>query len=264
MPYRIDLHTAADEAFDRLVELGALDVEPFEGGFAAIMPDSVVPAAVTAALGVRRRDAVVTPATGRDEGSVWVLRTRPVRAGRVQIVPASAAADGALRMIDGPAFGTGLHPTTALCLEAVDAEVGTAPPARALDVGTGSGILALAALGLGVPHVVGLDTDPEALRVAAANAQLNGLSSRLALVCGDVNAISGSFPLVLANVLAAPLMEMAPGLTRRVGHGGRLVLSGIPTSVTADVERVYRRQGMALIRSESRSGWAVLLFQSSW
>jgi ribosomal protein L11 methyltransferase len=264
MPYRIDLRAPSAEAFDRLMELGAMDIEPFDGGIAAIMPDTVAPVAVTAAVGLRTRDAVVSPAVGRDDGSVWVLSTRPVRAGRVQIVPSSSPAEGALRMIDGPAFGTGLHPTTALCLEAIDAEVGIAPPARALDVGTGSGILALAAIALGVPHVVGLDNDAEALRLAAANARLNGQSSRLSLVWGDVNAISGSWPLVVANVLAAPLMDMAPALTRRVGSRGRLVLSGIPSSVTADVERVYRNLGMHQLRSELRSGWAVLVLQPSW
>jgi ribosomal protein L11 methyltransferase len=263
MPYRLDLRGPSDGMFDRLVQLGALDVEVTADGIAAIMPDAVAPAAMAAAFGWR--DAVTSPAVGRDDGSVWVLNTRPVTAGRLQIVPAAQSpVPGALQMIDGAAFGTGLHPTTALCLEAVDAEVGTAPPARALDVGTGSGILALAALSLGVPRVVGLDIDSDALGVAAANARLNGLSARLSLVCGDVEAVAGRWPLVLANVLAAPLMEMAPALTRRVARSGRLVLSGIPVSVADDVERVYRRLGMRPLRRESRAGWSALHLQATW
>src|SRR4051812_7015987 len=155
MPYRIDLLNPPDAALDRLVELGALDVEPILNGIAAIMPDGVTAASVARALGV---DHVrVTPTRGRDDGSVWVVSPRAVRTARVQIVPADwPAASGVLRMIDGPAFGTGLHPTTALCLDALDDELNTSAPAGVLDVGTGSGVLALAALRSGVPRVVAI------------------------------------------------------------------------------------------------------------
>src|SRR5687767_15388722 len=118
-------------------------------------------------------------------------------------------------MIDGPAFGTGLHATTELCLEALEHEVTAWRPARLLDVGTGSGILALAALRTGVPRVVAIDIDGAAIQVAAANARLNGLTSRFDLVHGGPDALSGTWPLILANVLAAPLIEMAPTLARR-------------------------------------------------
>ena len=105
-------------------------------------------------------------------------------------------------------------------------------------------MLALAALRLGVPAALAIDIDEGALRVAAENARLNALSERLQLARGGPETITGTWPLVLANVLAAPLIEMAPALVRRVGHHGRLVLSGIPSSVEREVERAYRHLGM--------------------
>ena len=143
--------------------------------------------------------------------SVWVLGPRPIRIGRLRIVPASFEAEpGVLRLIDAAAFGTGLHPTTALCLEALEEAVDIGPPDAVLDVGTGSGILALAALMIGVPRAQGIDIEDEALRVAAENARLNALDQRLQLTRGGPEAVTGTWPLVLANVLPGPLIEMAP------------------------------------------------------
>jgi len=125
-------------------------------------------------------------------------------------------------------------------------------------------VLALAALLMGVPRALGLDLDAEALRAAAENARLNALDGRLQLVLGGPDAVAGAWPLVVANVLAAPLVELAPVLVRRVGHHGRLVLSGIPSSVEPDVDRAYRRLGMRRVRAQSRAGWSALVLQASW
>jgi ribosomal protein L11 methyltransferase len=264
MPYRVDVRNAGDEALDRLVELGAIDAElSDDGGMAALMPDGVAPEQVASALGVH--DISVSPAAGRDAGSVWVLNPRPIRVGELQIVPAHSEAEpGALRLVDASAFGTGLHPTTALCLEMLQEAVAMPRPATVLDVGTGSGVLALAALILGVPRALGIDIDDEALGVAAENARINGLAERLQLARGGPETLSGTWPLVLANVLAGPLIEMAPALVRRVGHHGQLVLSGIPASVEPDVDRAYRRLGMRRLRVNSRAGWIALALQASW
>jgi ribosomal protein L11 methyltransferase len=111
---------------------------------------------------------------------------------------------------------------------------------------------------------VGLDIDGDALRVASENARINNLAARLHLVHGGPDAVGGAWPLVLANVLAAPLIEMATLVVRRVGHRGRLVLSGIPSSVIADVERAYRHLGMRRLSVETRAGWSALLLAPSW
>ena len=264
MPYRVELRSSSDDALERLIELGALDAEQSEdGGIVALMPDSVAHAQVAGAVGAV--EVSVSPAVGRDDGSVWILSPRAIQVGRVRIVPSHFdAAPNTLRLGDGDAFGTGLHPTTALCLEALEHIVDVAPPDSVLDVGTGSGVLALAALMHGVPRAVGIDIDDEALRVAAENARLNALNGRFELARGGPDAVSGSWPLVLTNVLAAPLIEMAPTLVRRVGHHGQLVLSGIPAGVEQDVDAAYRRQGMQRLRTTSRGDWVALIMQASW
>jgi ribosomal protein L11 methyltransferase len=264
MPYRIDVRDPGGNALDRLVELGALDAESLPGrGMAALMPNSVTPEQVAGVLGVA--DVEVSPAEGRDAGSVWVLSARPIRIGSLRILPSHFDAEpGAIRLIDAVAFGTGLHPTTALCLEALADAQQTGLPDAVLDVGTGSGVLALAALRLGVPRATALDIDDEAMRVAAENARLNGFDNRLQLTRGRPEALTGVWPLVLANILAAPLVEMAPALVRRVGHDGRLVLSGIPQSVEADVAAAYLNLGMRRVDVKSRGGWAALVLQASW
>ena len=251
-------------AFARLVDLGAIDAEPMpDGGLAALMPDSVTPEQVSRALGVERVN--VSAVSGRDAGSVWVLSVRPVRAGRLLIVPAGTARGGGdLQLVDSDAFGTGLHPTTRLCLEELDEQIATTHPQAMLDVGTGSGILALAALRLGVPRATGLDIDSRALETAAENARVNHLDGRLQLVEGDASAIDGSWPLVAANVLAAPLIEMAPALVRRLGSRGHLLLSGIRSGMQEDVCNAYCRLGMRLIRKSSHGGWVALLLSTSW
>ena len=264
MPYRVDIRRAGDPVLDRLVELGALDVERLPGGgIAALMPDGVAPEEMALALGVD--DVSISPAIGRDAGSVWILSPRPTRVGRLRIVPAHAGTEpGALRLTDSAAFGTGLHPTTVMCLEAIEQALQPFPPSALLDVGTGSGVLALAALLMGVPRALGLDIDAEALRAAAENARLNALDGRLQLACGGPDAVAGSWPLVVANLLAAPLVELAPVLVRRVGHHGCLVLSGIAASVEPDVDRAYRRLGMQRVTAQSRAGWSAVVLQASW
>jgi ribosomal protein L11 methyltransferase len=167
-------------------------------------------------------------------------------------------------MSDGPAFGTGLHPTTALCLEALAEVLDRAVPSRMLDVGTGSGILAIAALHAGVPRAAGLDIDPAALNVAAANARLNGCATRLDLICGDPDAIRGAWPLVMANLSAAVLIDMASALSRRIERGGQLVLSGVASALTDDVARAYRHVGMRIDHQLTRQGWSALLLQATW
>lgn len=251
-------------ALDRLISLGAMDIDCVAGGIAAIIPDGVTPDAVADALGVR--DVAVSSAIARDNGSVWLLAPRAVRLGRVLIAPMGARAEAPtmLRLIDSTAFGTGHHPTTALCAEAIDEELSMNGPAPILDVGTGSGVLALTALTMGAPNAVGVDIDAEAIQTAEDNARLNNLADRLELVLGGPEAVDGVWPLVVANVLAGPLIDMAPALVRRVGTRGRLILSGVPSSLEGDVRQAYQRLGMRHVRSETRAGWTVWVAQASW
>jgi ribosomal protein L11 methyltransferase len=125
-------------------------------------------------------------------------------------------------------------------------------------------VLALAALTLGVPKAVALVIDGDAVRAAMANARLNRVVSRLHVLHGSLDAVGGRWPLVVANVLAAPLIEMAPSLATRVGHHGGLILSGIQAGLQSDVERAYRRVGMHVANVRMRAGWVALSFRASW
>jgi SAM-dependent methyltransferase len=263
VPYRIDIR-GGDDALDRLVSLGALDVASTPAGIAAILPDSVTPARVAAVLGVD--DVERSPAVARDDGSVWRLDAFAVRIGSLRIATSDADIDAeTLRLTDSGAFGTGLHPTTAMCLEAIQQIVAFEAPDTMLDVGSGSGVLALAALKLGVPRAVGVDTDAAAVRAAQENARLNRLDDRAQFVHGSVDVVTGTFGLSVANVLAAPLIEMAPQLVRRVRHGGgQLVLSGIAASIADEVEQAYRHLGMRLVRRASRGGWVAVVLRAGW
>lgn len=234
------------------MQLGALDVECIDDGIAAIVPDSVTPETVAGALGVLR--VAVSAAVPRDDGSVWMVSARP----------APAAAANALRLIDSGTFGTGHHPTTALCIEAIEEILSVEHPESVLDVGTGSGILALAALKMGVPKAVGLDIDADALKAAAQNARLNQVEDRFELILGGPDVVDGQWALVVANVLAAPLIDMAPVLVRRLTRRGRLLLSGISASLEPEVRRAYEHFGIWHVSSKTRSGWAVMTGQASW
>ena len=263
VPYRIDLASPPPDALDRLIQLGALDIESVNNSIAAILPDSVTPEDV--ALSFANAGVTVSAAVARDDGSVWLLSPRDIRIGNVRIAsPEGPSAPDTLRLTDSLAFGTGHHPTTALCIEAIKEALTNGIPDSILDVGTGSGVLALTALMMGVPQAVGVDIDAEALRIAAANSRLNNRTKQLKLVLGGPAAVAGNWPLVVANVLAAPLIEMAPILVRRVRTHGRLILSGIPSSLESEVLPAYQRLGMRHVRSESRAGWTAVVVEASW
>ena len=263
MPYRIDIDRPPLEALDILVRLGALDFAQSEQGVAAILPDAVTLDALTSALG--HVHVSVSQAVARDDGSVWLLSPQSVGIGNVLIVPSEAVAPtAALRLADSTAFGSGHHPTTALCIEALEEILSTGHFDRILDVGTGSGILALTALMLGVPQAVGIDIDAEALEAAAENLRLNPFADRLHLIHGGPEVLDGRWPLVIANILAAPLIDMAPVLVRRLGKSGMLILSGIQSSLEAEVRHAYQHFGMRYLSCRTRAGWSVLMFQASW
>lgn len=263
MPYRVDVRDGGDDLVERLIDLGAIDVERTTDGVAALMPDGMTPAELSQLLHCHH--LTVSPAIGRDADSTWVLQVPPLRAGGVDIVPAGSATPAdAVQLVDGVAFGTGLHPTTALCLDAIAELVRVERPGTMLDVGTGSGVIALAALRLGVDRALGIDIDAAAIGIAANNARVNRLADRLELRRGHPETAHGTWPLVVANVLAASLIEMAPTLARCVGRGGHLVLSGIPSSLEGDVITAYRRLGLRHIATTSRAGWVAIVLRPGW
>ncbi len=166
-------------------------------------------------------------------------------------VPPNAAALN-LRLDPGLAFGTGSHPTTRLCLEWLQAHI--AGGESVLDYGCGSGILAIAARKLGASQAAGTDVDPQAITASAANARLNGVAATFVLP--DALA-PGVHQILVANILANPLMLLAPALSARVAAGGRIALSGILTEQADAVAAAYARW-FTLVPWRQRDGWVLL------
>ncbi len=203
----------------------------------------------------------------KDWSVEWKKNYHPVRIGRrLQIVPswmdpAPYTRNVVLRLDPGMAFGTGLHPTTQLCLEAFEDLIH--PGIDIIDLGCGSGILAIAAVKLGAGKAFGLDIDPQAVRVARENVLLNGVQSSIEIRSGSLPELlqeGRSAPLVAANILAMVLREMlADGLARTVAPGGRLVLSGILEDQSAAVEEALHQQGLRLEEKRIRQDWIALV-----
>ena len=173
----------------------------------------------------------------QDWERAWMDQYVPLRFGtRTFIVPwnqelpedADHAEAAVVRLDPGLAFGSGTHPTTALCLGWLDelAQAGTLRDATVLDFGCGSGILALAALKLGAAKAVGVDNDPQALIATFDNAERNGVGDRLAVYLPQ-DEPAAAYPVVVANILASALDALADTLAARVAPGGRIALSGI-------------------------------------
>ncbi|MGQ0457064.1 MAG: 50S ribosomal protein L11 methyltransferase [Hyphomicrobium sp.] len=178
--------------------------------------------------------------------------------GRVLRGPMSIVIDA------GEAFGTAHHATTLGCLLAIDRLTRIASFGSVLDLGSGSGVLAIAvAKALPRADIVATDLDPQSVQVATQNVRINGVASRIALTAANgVEHMwlrqSPPFDLVIANILAGPLVRLAPRLSRTVARGGVLVLSGLLIPQAAEVIAAYRTAGFQLIRHDRIAGWATL------
>jgi ribosomal protein L11 methyltransferase len=180
-------------------------------------------------------------------------------------VPALAG-DLVIRIDPGMAFGTGGHETTRLCLELLekimdDCPTGTA--ASLLDLGTGSGILAIAASLLGARRIVALDIDHEAIDVAQENLFLNHLDNTIETGTAPLESLTESFDIILANILAEELVRLAPELAKRINPGGALILSGILTEKEPLVLNGFRSTALQCEEILRDNEWSALLYRSS-
>ncbi len=155
----------------------------------------------------------------------------------------------------GMAFGTGQHPTTKLCLEAIERVCHEAAPESMLDMGAGSGLLAIAAGKLGAKGIVAIDNDPISVEASRVNAGINGVT--LESLLNDTPP-DRTFDLVVANILAGPLIEMAPKLAKCVGS--HLILSGLLREQVDAVSQAYISEGMKIIRTDALEEWASVEF----
>lgn len=205
----------------------------------------------------------------------WVSKSleglRPVRAGRFLVHGShdrgkARPGDLAIEIDAGQAFGTGHHGTTAGCLEMIDYVLRRRRIARALDLGTGSGVLAIAIRKLQPVRMLATDIDPVAVRVARENLvknhALSGVRTETAPgFHAPAFAEEGPFDLIAANILARPLMAMAPDLKRNLAPGGAVILSGILAEQRWKVLSAFNTQRLRHVRTLWREGWVTLLLQ---
>lgn len=198
-------------------------------------------------------------------------RTPPVQVGRFVVHSESAAAEVPpasvpVQVEAGLAFGSGEHATTQACLAAIEMIAGRRPVRRVLDLGCGSGVLAIAAAKRWPARVVAADNDPVAVGVAAENARINGVAGRIRSVLSDgwssgLVRRRAPYDLVLANILADPLCEMAPDLGRHLAPGGYAILSGFLEGQVEGVTRVHARYGLRPRFQMTRSPWVALVLR---
>ena len=224
---------------------------------------------VTVAAGPQISQAITFD---RIERADWISASLagfdPVRAGRFLVIGSHARQavrpnDIVIEIEAALAFGTGHHGTTLGCLLALDRLARTSRPRRILDVGTGSGILAIAAAKRWKRRVAAGDLDETAIATARSNAIRNGARPfvRPVRASGTKNpALAGRYDLILANILAGPLKRLAPELARAAAPGAVLVLSGLLAPDVAGVVAVYRDHGFGLRRRDLSADWATLTF----
>jgi ribosomal protein L11 methyltransferase len=259
----------ADAMSEALIEAGADSValDPVNGAAGGRMRLTAlaVAGADAAALVAAAARAAALPLPGfsaaRFEDEDWVRRSQaqfgPIRVSeRIWIVPSWHEPPDpqalVVRLDPGLAFGTGSHASTRLVLQALEKTIKTGD--RVLDYGCGSGILAIVAAKLGAGDIAAVDIDPQALDTASENARSNGASLRVALP-GQLP--EGTYDMVLANILAGPLIALEAQLAARTRKGGRVLLSGILQSQAADVVAAYARDFEAAVGANDE-GWALV------
>ncbi|MBI3975810.1 MAG: 50S ribosomal protein L11 methyltransferase [Armatimonadetes bacterium] len=241
----------------------------------AVAPDGVLEAlrarlATLPGFGLGEAAPVLTTEEVAEEAwaSAWKTHFRPFRVGRrVLIVPAWEEPDGrpgevVIRLDPGMAFGSGLHASTRLCLVLLEERL--RPGGTVADIGTGSGILAIAAAKLGAARVTAVDHDPVAVRVAAANVAQNGVADRVTVTAGHfLDPVVSPVDLVVANLTADILEEMARTIPSRLRPGGAVVASGIVEPAAGRVRDAFERAGLFVAEERAAEEWRALVARAS-
>lgn len=208
----------------------------------------------------------VRPVSEEDWAHAWKQHFPVLRVGqRVVIRPTwrryRASGDDVVLALDpGMAFGTGLHPTTRLCLAGIETwvDTGRLQGRRVLDVGSGSGILAICAARMGAAQVSAVDTDPVAVQATTANARLNGSADRVTVERGSVPTHGETFDLIVANLIATLLVTLAPDLSRVLRAGGRLLAGGVFIDREQEVADAFGRAGLEIVGRSEETDWICL------
>ncbi len=206
----------------------------------------------------------LTKVKDKDWGLSWRKFFRPERiTPMLIIIPAwevipESVTEHVIRIDPGPAFGTGQHATTRMCLKAME-EMPFDNAWTMLDVGTGSGILSIYGAKLGARKVVGLDIDPEAIRWAKNNISLNGLSKKIELSSHPIEKCEESFSLITANLTRNIILDLLGHFYRLLPHGGQMILSGILREEIGPIQEALSKNGFQTRDSICQDEWACLI-----
>jgi ribosomal protein L11 methyltransferase len=226
-------------------------------------------AALAARFGGGEIDVRAEPLLEEDWGAGWKEHFHPFRAAPHLLVKPTwepcepGPGDVVIEMDPGMAFGTGLHASTRLALALLEERCVAHPPRRVLDLGTGTGILAMAAALRGAGAVLALDNDPDAVAAARLNVARNRLDGNVQVGGGDLGAVEGAFDLIAANITADVLLALAPLLVARLAPDGAIVLAGILAGEQErEVRAAYERFGLRCDDARSEGEWAALLLRA--
>jgi ribosomal protein L11 methyltransferase len=201
---------------------------------------------------------------GHDYLTQWQHFFPPLYIGKRLVIhppwetPPLSAEMASLVLDPGAAFGTGLHPSTHLCLTLLARRLSSRQKGGLLDVGCGSGILSLAALKLGIETAVGIDIDAQAVGVAERNALLNGLQEHVQFQYGSVESVSGQFALITANIYLGPLVDMMTHLVQCLAPQGAIILAGILAHQELALRAAIQAAGLEVRYRREEAGWVAL------
>jgi ribosomal protein L11 methyltransferase len=207
---------------------------------------------------------IFRPVAEKDWANVWKQQLTVLHVGqRIVIQPSwldytPAPEEVVIRLDPGMAFGTGLHPTTQMCLAVLEEVL--RPGARVLDMGTGSGILAIAAVKLGAAHVLAIDNDPVAVKVARDNVAANGVQDSVSVMQGSLAEVPDRYDLAVVNIVAKVIADMMKlGLVGRLSPGGKLIAAGIIADQAPEVITSMEQHGLALTEQRRNEDWVCLV-----
>ncbi len=198
---------------------------------------------------------------------------RPIRISRrIVIKPPDKAyqpqpGEVVVNIAAGAAFGNGAHPSTCLAMRALDSVLGDnrytgeKAPSKGLDMGTGTGILAIALANLGVQKVIATDIDPCSLSEATHNISLNGLAEHITVTNTPLQELTTYFSVIVANLACPTLTRLSAILSEKMEQGGVLVLSGFKETASKDLEKAYTKKGLRLIHEETDRDWVCLVLR---
>ncbi len=218
-----------------------------------------------AAEGIEFKDEIIRQ-DEKDWRDAWKRYYHATKLGRIVVVPSweeymPESGEITIDMDPGAAFGTGTHETTRLCEKLLEEAV--KPGCSVLDIGTGSGILAICAKKLGAGRTVAVDIDETAVRVAKENCERNGCDVVCAVsdLLSNENALSGRYDTVCANIVADVVKLLAPRLGAYTSEGARVILSGIICEREAEVVAEYEKYGFSVERIEREKGWSAVMLK---